>query len=109
MLGSDAWVIELFRVGVRGDADGLSYGWGRGGGGYSHSAAGLEERRTRSLPGAGDLQSGAESELTQVCAQPGRVIAKPLFPAPPQTFLYVSGLGGKGVTHLQFQIALYQP
>lgn len=70
MLGSDAWVIELFRVGARGDADGLSYGWGRGGGGYSHSAAGLEERRTRSLPGAGDLQSGAESELTQVCVQP---------------------------------------
>lgn len=32
MLGSDAWVIELFRVGARGDADGLSYGWGRGGG-----------------------------------------------------------------------------
>lgn len=82
---------------------------GVGVGGYSHSAAGLEEPRTRSLPGAGDLQSGAESELTQVCAQPGRVIAKPLFSVPPQTFLYVSGLGGKGVTHLQFQIALYQP
>lgn len=79
------------------------------GGCFSHSAAVLEEQRTRSSPGAGDLQSGAESELTQVCAQPGWVIAKLLFPVPPQTFLYVSGLGGKGVTHLQCQIALYQP
>lgn len=62
----------------------------------SHSAAGLEEQRSRGLSEAGDLQSGSESEVTQVCAQSGRVIFSLLFPIPSQIFLCASGLGGSG-------------
>lgn len=59
-------------------------------------AARLEKQRTSCLPAAGDLQSGSESGVTQVCAQPGRVISRLLFPMPPRIFLYASGLGGRG-------------
>lgn len=63
---------------------------------FPHSAVGLEEQSSRGLPEAGDLSSGSESEVTQVCAQPVRVISSLLFPTPPQIFLCASGLGGSG-------------